>query len=533
MKTRYTLSLLTSLFFLSALLIPSSTDAQPPRSPDWVELPIPYTTFKDSLIRGNIVDADYLDAIPLGDIDNSGTDDFALMVRVRRVDSADESSTADFPIIVRSQMKESNLIVDTTWLHPASWQSGTDIVGVGDWDGDGFVDLCTDIRIHGDTTVGPTFGKEIHRVVIFWNDGEGGYSLNDTTRLPNPGGFPNDVWYARQSLTIDYNGDAVDDLLVEGGGGFYEGESFGTASMYLFHGGQGIRWGRSGIPATPVWSWWNLPEHNRARIVDQNCDNLPDIIFFYDRSWGSNADITIYYGTEESMGQGVPDTLDVEAVTYDAVCPGSTYSELEDYTSDGILDLVVSCEDEYWNVYVGEPGWRISEVFGSGNDTADPDNGYPNNRPWTRIPMPGRLSKSWGSPTKGPIKLLGDVNNDGWRDLWSVSRFYVIVYSAGPGFDAWIDGYVPWGGNFKNMVRLGNVDGSGETMYAVVSSYFSYGAVKFFKSSDLVPWEGTPKPVPAGHNPWTPTPNRCNSKVSVEGTDGAPDSLDLSLRIEN
>ena len=534
MNTRQSFYPLTILIAIGFLSVSTEANAQPPRAPDWVELQKPYIAYNDSLIRGEIVDADYLDAIPLGDIDNSGTDDFALHARVVHIDTAGEGEAREQLMIYKDVESTGLADAEPQIITLTEWKTDIRFLATGDWDSDGYRDLCIDMRFADDTSNGnSSLSSEIHRIIVFWNDGQGGFSLNDTTRLLDPGGLANGVWIGGAGLTYDYSGDGVDDLILRTGSAYVDGSRIPTPRVNLFYGGRGTRWGRSGVPATPVWSWWNLPEHDRVRIVDQNCDNLPDIVFFNDSPWVTEPDLTILYGSHAAMQRGVPDTIDADTLRFNDVSGRSAYAELEDYTSDGVLDLILTGEDNYWRVYVGEPGWRITEVYGSGNDTADPEEGYPNNRPWTLIPMPGRLSPGWGSPTNGPIKLLGDVNNDGWRDLWSISSFYVIVYSAGPGFDAWIDGYVPYGGEFDNLVTLGDVDGTGVTMNALVNHRIEVSGIQFFKSSDLVPWEGTPKPVPANHNPWTPTPNRCNSKVSVEEDDRLPDSLDLSLKTDD
>ncbi len=529
MNTRHHLLLLPALLLF---LQSPSLHAQPPQAPDWVALPKTYIAYNDSLVRGEIVDAFYLDAIPLGDVDNSGTEDFALHVKVLRLDSLGESESGERLMIYRGEPRVNPAYLRADTLALAEYGSSLKFLAAGDWDNDNDIDLCISTRILGDTSNGNAGAHyELYRIVVFWNDGDGKFSLQDTTRLPSPSKQGNDVWVGvARGFTYDWNNDLIDDLLLHAGGGYADGKVVMSDGMNLYYGLDGDRWNQEGNAGYPAWSWWNIPDHNRVRIVDQNCDNLPDLVFFSERG-GIRPDLFIFYGSAAAMAAGLPDTTDADTLSFFDVSGSLAYAELEDYTSDGVLDLIVSGEDRYWRVYVGRPGARISEVYGSGDEPADPENGYPDARPWTRIPMPGRVGAGWGSPIYGPIKLLGDVNGDGWRDLWSIANLNVIVYSAGSAFDAWIDGYVSYGGTFMNLVTLGDIDGSGVATHALVNRLQGKSAVQFFKSDASVPWIGTVKAAPANHTMWEPTPNRCGSSVGVEEEPvPLPDSLDLTLK---
>ena len=521
------------LLYLPLLLIvlfsmPSSMSGQvDPRNRDWVELPRIFLLDGDSLRNDTITSGQQVDVYPLGDIDHSGTDDFAVRAHVRRL-NGDRNTRLLIYKGYGPRIDPNSIEPDVLAL--PEFLSRVKLVAVGDWDGDSYIDLCVDVRLESDTSGGNKGGFWIFRTVIFWNDGTGHYSIGDTSRLQHIPELGTDIMGGFDAVVFDYSGDGVDDLLFQGGDPLVNNQRVDAPDMYLYYGGKGRRWGRNGARSTPDWHWWTVPEHDRVQLIDQDCDNRPDLALvdaFY-----LNA-IYVYYGGSDYDDHGVPDTNDVEVIYLKGVNgngasrQGGISALFQDITSDGIVDLTVAAEDAWFRTYVGEPGRRITEIYGTGNDPADPDGGYPNRRPWALTPMPSRLMSGWSTPSR--LYPMGDVNNDGYNDLWTAVNRKVVVYSTGPEFDALIDGHYDYGGEIDNVIRIGDLTGSGVTMYALLNSIAISSIVQIF-SATAVPNSGVRHPIPAGHSTTGLTPNRCNSTVGVKvEPKTAPDSLDLSV----
>jgi hypothetical protein len=124
---------------------------------------------------------------------------------------------------------------------------------------------------------------------------------------------------------------------------------------------------------------------------------------------------------------------------------------------------------------------------------------------------------------------MGDLGRNGVSDLWTYSWPFIIGYTGGKALDSSIDaefdtrGY----GQFSSIVRLGDIDGSGLSSFAITFAS-NPGSIMFFKPLDSLPVNGTVRrtlPHPVGF--------RCEHAAGAEGPsmpEGAEPRLSVTGR---
>ncbi len=344
-------------------------------------------------------------------------------------------------------------------IGPSEIASVTSVLAAGDWDADGFRDLACGIKILGDTSGGNHVGFESARLVIFWGNPSGHFSLDDTTRLVNSLG---DLWVAVSlAASVDFDHDGVDELLVKGGGSIVDGVGLATPNMFLYHGTRGKRWGRD-LSRAAAWTWWNTPPTQTFTVIDQDCDGAPDVALNVGGRAGTGF-ISVLYGRSD---RALPDTSEVE--TIDLYNPNGHYGLLTDLTGDGVPEIAVtSSGEEVVKIWAGRHGMRLKEQYGTGLDQpATP--GWVS-RPWFKLWLPARINSSWSSSGFDPVFDLGDATADGIPDLWVYNAPWMLCYASGIWMDSLVDAIVDIrpGPIYTGYAVLGDIDGSGHTAMAV------------------------------------------------------------------
>ncbi|MCB9217745.1 MAG: T9SS type A sorting domain-containing protein [Ignavibacteria bacterium] len=394
--------------------------------------------------------------------------------------------------------------------------SSTRYIAHGDWDKDGYLDLACQVRLYNDSSFHNTRGFSISSLVVFWGQPDGKYSVEDTTRLAI-GAAAALVICDGFSGDIDMSG--TDDLFVQfcaGRAWGEEGEAVTIPAIQCYLGQAGRRWGRDEVVHGSSWQWWippvgSLPE----KLIDVDCDNAPDLLLFHDDSTVDTArsKLTILYGKADQL---FPDSTNIEIINLSGVWGVS--SAVFDVTGDDVLDLIVLSNrfaQQRMLVYPGEPGKRLSEVFGDGS------------APWAAVPTTNAIHDGFGDLGER-LYDLGDVNNDidGFREIWAWSTPFLLCYNTGVVFDSIVDGYYRLNGTPpRDYANLGDIDGSGETTWAV-SQYFSPGTVSFFKSNLSIRVTGTFRRLP--HERYV---SRCSSTVSVPEAVTVKEKSSLQLEV--
>ncbi len=357
-------------------------------------------------------------------------------------------------------------------IGPREVGSTTAFLAAGDWDGDGYKDIATRIHLFADSSYGNTEGYTLSSIVIFWGS-PSGYTIDDTTRLACGA----QAWLGgKGALSGDFDADGVEDLFVWiYGGGFSNGAVVILPSVLMYRGHHGARWGKAGISRLPDWGFWRPGSITRIGKIDQDCDGVMDVVLYYDGD-GNTSTVSVVYGRPKML----PDTLDAQLLNLSAVL--GMYALLTDVTGDNTPELVVSCGDERARVYAGRNGERLIQQFGSGNDPVDPDNGRYYSRPWISLDLPHRLHDGWSGAAGNPIYNFGDVNLDGYRDVWTYSDPFVICYGSGKWYDSRIDAMFDTraGDGFRTLAWLGDIDGSGYESFAVSDAGVP-GSIQFMK----------------------------------------------------
>lgn len=391
-----------------------------------------------------------------------------------------------------------------------------DLVGAGDWDDDGYVDVAIRSMRLNDSVYG-TSGAGQHELIVYWGSSLGTYRDSDTTHLLSRG----DAWMALcNGISEDIDQDGVDDLILPGctyDGGLARLKGGGVVpapTMSIFRGRSGERWGRGGVSRRADWEWWKQPVYNRLgdHLVDQNCDGAPDIVMYHDRPV-RGAGISILYGTSDG---GLPDTNNVETVDLNDPFPPAETSQLFDVTGDAVLDLVVledlgKSEFQKIRVYVGEPEEGIKDLYGDGT------------APWASIPTPQVLHDGWGG-YQNRIYDLGDANDDGFREIYVYHHPFFLSYTTGNRFDSLLDGFSRFDGLFpKKFVNVGDISGRGRDAIAVMHPF----GVRFLEGGRAVTNTGVIRFLPHENE------RRCFSTVSVEGVSAqeeVPSTLNMVVR---
>ncbi len=362
-------------------------------------------------------------------------------------------------------------------IGPSEINSSTEFLASGDWDGDGHPDIAAMIYIYGDTTGGNTQGYHTARLAIFWGNAPGHYSLADTTRLSNG---TEDLWInIFRAVSADFDGDGVQDLLAWGGGGIIGGVPYTTPTLYLYRGHVGTRWGRGGASANADWVKWTTPPTTHIGAMDQDGDGAVDLLLYHNTSAGTGH-VSVLYGSKRRL----PDTNDVR--TTDLLIANGHYGLFSDITGDGIPELLLSCGNEQQvKVFIGLRGQRLLEQYGTGNDPAHPGSDVWWGRPWANIWLPNRINGNW---TRANHELFdaGDANLDGLRDVWAVSDPFALCYTTGDYLDSLADAlsYLPSSNGVRDMVNLGDIDGSGRATIAM--SYYATTVLYIRPDSSIV-----------------------------------------------
>jgi hypothetical protein len=399
---------------------------------------------------------------PLSDINNDGLADWC--VSAVRTDTTLSPRPVDL-LVYKGVTGKLPSVESGQRIGPAEVASNTTFIAKGDWDGDSHIDIATQIILKGDTTgTGGATGWTVARVVIFWGNSQGTYTLEDTTRLENGA----TMWQGGgEAYGYDWNRDAVDDLIIRGNNGMTNGRQIRGPQLAIYRGQRGKRWGRDGVARTADWSWWNPPTFRRMYTIDQNCDKLPDLVLPWDdEDVVTPGQISILYGKPDG---GIPDTSSI--VTLDLKTVNGHNALLSDVTGDGTPELLVVTMDETVRIYAGEPDVRLLEQFGTGNDPEDIEHGRWYRRPWAELPLPHKLDDAFALSGESPLFTLGDAGLNGPNDIWVFSSPFIISYSTGKHgecLDSLFDGIIyPAGESPLVAVLLGDIDGSGVSTIAI------------------------------------------------------------------
>jgi len=397
----------------------------------------------------------YQDAVihlvaPVGDVDHSGTTDFVVNRNSREL------------LLYKGVMGGVPLPEDGRRVGPTEQNSITAFLASGDWDADGHIDIAVRIQILGDTT-GHNSGRDISRVVIFWGNASGNYSLEDTTRLECGA----QMWIGPvRGLGADFDSDGVDDLLVGELAGVTDNVVISLPQMMIFKGHSRERWGRKEVERQSDWQYWH-PTPDRfdgLAFTDQDHDGLKDIVFARNESAVLGGGLSVLYGRQGAL----PDTNDVQTISF-APSKGR-YALFNDVTGDKIPDLLIgSGRDDFVKVYVGFRGQRLLEQYGSGDEPEDPDAERWWGRPWATIWLPRKINPNWFGDNDRLFDL-GDANRDGIGDIFAFSWPYVLVYNGGGRLDSLVDALINiTPGNSGLLKRVGDIDGSGLDIIALTT----------------------------------------------------------------
>jgi len=389
-------------------------------------------------------------------------------------------------------------------LGPSEIDADCSFIGSGDYDGDGHRDIAISQRILGDPF---TLGALASSIVVFWNNGDGRFSVDDTTHLTGPTEriiimeVTDLELSARVPTVCDLDQDGAQDLVVAA----YAFRAIdrvvqGAPRLSVFRGRRGHRWGRNGAPGVADWSFWQAPYTRRVSVLDHDGDGLLDIAMYVDpEAIGSRGWMSVAYGRRGALPDTIPERIDFARVDGHDGKQG----QLIDVTGDRVPELIVSTGDTpngsswRWLVYVGRRGQRLLDQYGSGNDLPKPGDSLWWGRPWTEVWTPRHYNSSWGSPSYS-ILDPGDIGLDGIGDFCAGSYPVIVCYNGGSRFDSWIDAWLniwPAGDHQQHIARLGDIDGSGRDAIGVP---WGGGDVRFYTPSRDVPRGGDPIRLPEG-----------------------------------
>jgi hypothetical protein len=184
--------------------------------------------------------------------------------------------------------------------------------------------------------------------------------------------------------------------------------------------------------------------------------------------------VAVLYGNPQG---GFPDTTTLQ--TLDLAPVQGQNAMFIDVTGDAIPELVVASLDVVMRVYVGEPGLRLHEQFGSGNDGPDVAHGRAYRRPWAAFPLARSLDPAYPYGSLTPPYDIGDAGLDGVNDIWLFMYPEIVCYNSGELLDSLFDSYIEPYGEVTDVVKLGDIDGSGiptiAVGYASLSNRFAGG----------------------------------------------------------
>lgn len=403
-------------------------------------------------------------------------------------------------------------------LGPTETNATTRVRAVGDWDGMNGPDICVYWVLNGDTSFGNTEGvyPGTAWVTVFWNQGDGTFTLADTSRL-FPGLYAGFV--SGNGIAADLDNDGIEDLYVTSvNDALHGGQLVRIPRGHIFRGHKGERWGRGEIPNIPDWQWWNAPTTPRLDAQDLDKDSAIDVIL-YSSDHSTIRPLTVLYGRQDGA---LPDTLeDLQQV--DMVSVGGWVTNFSDVSGDGIADLtVLNPSESLVYIYIGCKGQRLLEQFGTGNDPPEGERWW--GKPWAAVKGPSHVNSAWF----GLERLMfdfGSADTNATEEIWIVSQPYLLCYDVGGkiiegvryGLDSLFDGQaqiqpVPWDG-----VLLGDIDGDSRREFAITN----FDGVHIYRTVAQLP---TPTPT------WWRVPNGCEGISGVNEEHGETDRRTLALR---
>ena len=472
---------------------------------------------------------------PLGDINEDGIDD---IISERYLDTCFRSWQCAQERRIHYGVKGGLPNLEEGFrVGPNELMTKTSILAIGDWDAKNGKDLCALIEFYTDTSYGNIDLKySVFRTVVFWNDGTGRFSLEDTTRIW-PGSFEaGNVVTKGTSIDLDHNG--VEDLFLSGDsyiliGGKLQRNAVPRMRVYL---------GSTDKPLsnTPDWSWWNAPENtSRLEAQDLDHDGAQDLIFYND---GYSAPLTVLYGRSDGE---LPDTIsDMQQI--DTRDVRGVLTDFSDVTGDAYSDLVVlNYDEDLVYIYASTPSTRrLEEMFGTGNDP--PREGEWWSRPWAALKGPRLVNQYWFGLERH-LFPIGSADTSCPDEIWVMSWPFLLVYRTGTRLDSLIDAELDLRVAGGVPTRIGDIDGDGRDEFAMVAS-----GTTIFRFPDELPRpvrrlrrvpDGTGKPTSGveestGRESKTlgveVVPNPSSGEVTIEwgiGSHGGATSQQLTIRI--
>ena len=348
-------------------------------------------------------------------------------------------------------------------IGPTEINSFTSFLTSADLDQDGHSDLVCAVRIIGDTSYGNR-NYYVGRVMVFWGQPDGRFTLADTSQIPAEGLLwlgPNDA------VHLGNFGDSSRLFVLTETADYAGANTIVPAPpLRIYSLRRGERWGRNGVRRRPVWTMWNRPpvlHEAGVQALDHDGDGAMDVAFsFQGDPFAEASYVSVLYGTPH----GYPDSASLQTVHL--LAAGGRASLLEDITGDGVPELVVHAGGaELLRIYVGMRGRRLLEQYGTGADTARPGDPEWWGRPWATVRLPRAFWTGWGSSLRW-IYRLGDGNGDAIPDIWCVVEDYLLCYTTGEWLDEYADGLV-------DLLPGGLYDSGIYAMSDYPSSY-AYGA---------------------------------------------------------
>lgn len=415
-------------------------------------------------------------------------------------------------------------VIDRLRIGPSELGARTKFMAAGDWDADGYADICTSISIYSDTTRAGRTGIQLSSMVVWWGNEEGNYSLDDTTRL-EIGAL--DGWLRpNEGFSQDLDYDGVVDLVIVGIAGYSNGEKIATPSVQAWFGSQGERW-RGERERLSDWGWWSWPGKDHHQLIDQDADGLMDLIFHYEGGGGGvNGSIKIIYGKPEV----ILDTANIVEIRLDSAW--GKRSRFMDITGDEVPELVLNTGgQEALKVYVGFKGQRLQEQYGLGNEPSHPGQPIWWGKPWAVVPLPGQLHDGWAAAGWSNIYDIGDANLDGLRDIWVVTVPDAVCYTTGYWLDSLYEAWIaPQQGAFGGAT-LENIDGSGKWTHVAAARYDGVNTLHFYQPSADVPSTGEFRQLPPGTDKVTSSVDERSAGSNLNlRTDPNPASGEVVIR---